>query len=298
MCLEVRKPSQEEKVTADEFPLVRKYSTYREFIRDWSEYKKKQRPGFSYRRFSALLGLKSPNFMQLVILGERNLSDELSAKMCRVMGLKGAQRAYFMALVHFEQARSNEDKERAEKQLLVATKKLVTNPIDKVRDQVVSEWYHMLVRELVLLPSFEPNGEYIAERLNHLITPEEAERSFRMLVQLGMIVQGLDGRFRPEDVAIDTGDYIFSRDQMEKHHGETLVTWGKNLSRLSPKEQELGLLHIPISSDKIPELRERIRKFQDEIVGWLCEETNGDRVVQLGTYMIPFDGLTRSDGKS
>lgn len=270
-------------------PLLRDYTSYRDYLRDWYEHKKVSRAGFSFRKFSSVLGLKSPNFMQLVLSGQRNLSQELAEKIAEVMKLRGAERSYFLSLVDLEQARTDEETHRAEKLLLVARKKLVTSHIDKAREKVVSEWYHMLVRELVFLPEFEPIGEFVSRALNGLISEEQGAESIRLLIETGFLVRDETGTYGAQDVAVDTGDYVFTRAAMEKHHGDTLVAWGKNLSTLNPKEQELGLLHIPIASDKVEELRQRVRRFQDEIIGWLCEEKNPDRVVQLGTYIIPFD---------
>lgn len=272
-----------------ELPLLRRYMSYRSYLRDWYAHKKSTRSSFSFRRFSSLLGLKSPNFMQLVLSGQRNVSSELAVKLCEILKLKGAERSYFLSLVDFEQARSEEEARRAEKLLFSARKKLVTSHIDRVREKVVSDWYHMIVRELVFLPNFEATGEFVARALNHLITVEEGEESLKLLLSTGFLTRDENGKYRAQDVSVDTGDYVFTRAAMEKHHGGTLVAWGKNLARLDPKNQELGLLHIPIDSQKIPELRDRIRRFQDELIGWLCDEPNPDRIVQLGTYMIPFD---------
>ncbi len=287
--MEVNVESAQRQKMAEALPLLRSYMSYRAYVRDWYETKKRSRAGFSFRKFSSVLGLKSPNFMQLVLSGQRNVSTELAEKLCEVMKLKSAERSFFLSLVDFEQARSPEDVSRAEKLLLVARKRLVTSHIDRAREKVVSEWYHLLVRELVFLPKFQPTGAFVSRALNDLITEEEGTESLKLLVETGFLVLGTDGKWCAQDVAVDTGDFIFTRASMEKHHGDTLVAWGKNLATLNPKEQELGLLHIPIASDKIEELRQRVRRFQDEIIGWLCEEKNPDRVVQLGTYIIPFD---------
>ena len=272
----------------EELPLLRNYSSYRAYLRDWYESKKTMRAGFSFRKFSSVLGLKSPNFMQLVLSGQRNVSTELAEKLCEVMKLKAAERSYFLSLVDREQARTPEETARAERLLLVARKKLVTSHIDRAREKVVSEWYHMLVRELVFLPTFQPTGDFVSRALNGLITEEEGQESLKLLIETGFLVRSEDGRYRAQDIAVDTGDFVFTRAAMEKHHGDTMITWAKNLNHLDPAQQELGLLHIPIASDKLEELRLRVRRFQDEIIGWLCEEKNPDRVVQLGTYIIPF----------
>jgi uncharacterized protein (TIGR02147 family) len=276
-------------------PPLRTYSSYRAFLNDWYASKKRVRAGFSFRRFSSVLGLKSPNFMQLVLNGQRNISVDLAEKICEVVKLVGAEREYFLALVEFEQAKAEEERLRAEATLLSARKKLVSNQIDRARAAVVSEWYHMLVRELVFLPTFAESGAFVSAALNGLITPAQGEESLRLLCEAGFLVRDQSGKLRAQEIAIDTGDYVFSREAMEKHHGDTLIEWGRNLDRLDPKNQELGLLHIPISSEKLPELRERIRRFQDEIIGWLCEEKCPDRVVQLGTYLLPFAKLDSSN---
>lgn len=115
-------------------------------------------------------------------------------------------------------------------------------------------------------------------------------QSFALLFKAGFVVKDAKGRYRAADPVIDSGDATFTQEQMQKHHGETLGVWAKNLNRLNSKQQELGLLHIPIASEKIPELRARMRRFQDEIIGWLEAETQPDQLVQLGTYLMPFPG--------
>lgn len=113
-----------------------------------------------------------------------------------------------------------------------------------------------------------------------------------MLKRNELIAQDANGKWLSTEKVLDTGDTTFGRSAMAEHHMATLKMWSENLARFSVTEQELGLLHIPIASGKIPELRQRIRDFQDELIGWLMSESNPDRVVQVGTYLIPFDGET------
>jgi uncharacterized protein (TIGR02147 family) len=236
-----------------------------------------------------MLGLKSPNFLQLVISGQRNLSLEMAARLARLMHLTQPERAYFLSLMQIEIAKGNEAKAEAERDRQIALRKLVSSPLTRLQEKVFSRWHHMLVRELVFLKDFEPSGEYISRHLNGLLSPVEGEESLQLLLKLGFLKHGKNGKLEAAEPVIDTGDSTFTHTCMQKHHGETLVTWGKNLAKLNSAEQELGLLHIPIASEKMPELKTRIRRFQDEIIGWLQSETNADRVVQLGTYLIPFD---------
>ncbi len=277
-----------EKITGGP-PLVRDFQDYRKFLSAWFHFKKSLRRGFSYRQFSSLLELKSPNYLQLVIQGDRNLSEDLAEKFGRLAKLSEGDRLYFCGLVRLAHAPNEQVAKEAEKQLLVARKKMSTTYLEKIKTEILSRWYHMLVRESVNLKDFEPSGEYISRKLSGLISPGQAEASLQLLLTAGLLKMDEAGRLRATDQVLDTGDGVFSYQMMHQTHGETLTEWGKNLSKLNPKEQELGLIHIPISSQKIPELRNRIRQFQDEIIGWLESESEADRLIQLGTYLIPFD---------
>ncbi|MGZ3710686.1 MAG: TIGR02147 family protein [Bdellovibrionota bacterium] len=278
----------QERRPAKASPELKRYQSYRVFLGDWFAYKKSLRPGFSYRRFSGLLSLKSPNFLQLVISGQRNLSPELAGRIAKALSLTPPERSYFLALVKKESTRTKSEFEEAEKLRRISLRKLLNGPVSLLQEKIFTRWHHMLVRELVFLPDFEPSGEYISAQLNGMISVEEAEESFALLCKGGFLKREKDGRYRPVDPLVDSGDSVFTHEFMQKHHGETLAVWGKHLEKLNTPDQELGLLHIPINSEKIPELRQRIRKFQDEIIGWLESEQNPDRVVQLGTYLIPF----------
>jgi hypothetical protein len=91
---------------------------------------------------------------------------------------------------------------------------------------------------------------------------------------------------------LDTDETTLQAVLMRKFHQETLRVWAQNLNELPADQQELGVLNIPIRRSQIPELRRRMRQFQNEIIGWVQEESEADCVVQLGTYLIGFS----SDG--
>lgn len=272
-------------------PELRRYASYREYIRDFYAYKKSQRSGFSYRLFAKRAGMKSPNYLQLVILGKRNLSLEGAARVAKAMVLKSSEAEYFQALAGRDLATSHEERLGAERQLLVAMKKLVSKAIPNVQVAVLSTWYHLVVRELVFLPDFEADGEWISQKLRGLISPEQAEESLKLLVDGGFL-ELRKGKYVACDPVIDTGDSLGSA-RILKTHIETLGAWRKILLDLREDERELGLINIPIAAAKIPEFKQRMRAFQDEIIGWLQDESAPDQVVQLGMYLIPVALPTR-----
>ena len=68
--------------------------------------------GFSYRSFARAAGFSSPNYLKLVIDGQRNLTAEMAARFAQACGLLGSAADYFCTLVAFNQARSAPEQDR------------------------------------------------------------------------------------------------------------------------------------------------------------------------------------------
>lgn len=271
------------------------YSNARDFVEAWIEHKQSKRAGFSMRRLCALLELRSPNYLKLILDGKRALTIDLGLKLSKQMGLEKAQSDYFISMIEADSASSEHEHDLGQRKVLRGRRHLKTETFQENQRELVAHWHHLLVRELTLLPDFEFSPEYVSRKLNGRISLEEARHSLDLLLAHGLIAKkapetaGDRERWISTDKVLDTGNETFNRQAMLEHHAETLKVWSEGLAKLNPHEQELGLLHIPIASEKIPELRRRIQQFQDELIGWLVDEKNPDRVVQVGTYLIPFD---------
>lgn len=255
----------------------------------WIEFKKSKRAGFSMRRLCTLLDLKSPNYMKLILDGKRGLTIDLGLKLAKNMGLAKRESDYFISLIEAESSTSDHEFELNQRKVLRGRRHLKTEAVSQDKHELVASWFHLLVRELAFLKDFEFSASYVVRKLSGRISLAQAQRSLDLLLRYELIAQDSNGRWSSTDKILDTGDDTFARSAMIGHHAATLKTWAENLARLNPDEQELGLLHVPISTEKIPELRRRIRQFQDELIGWLMTETDPDRVIQVGTYLIPFD---------
>lgn len=266
-------------------PLIQEFHDYREYLTRFYHHKKSLRAGFSFRQFAALCGLKSPNYLQLVMKGERNLSEEAAHEVASAMKLNASEKAYFLALVRHENAKTDEEVSICKRQGLSALKKLVTKQFQTSSDTLLEKWHHLVVRELVLLADFEPSPEYVVKKLRKTLTLKEAQESLDLLTKSGMIKLGPRG-WMLDEVSIDTGDDLFLQAKVQNYHRDVLKFWVQNITTMKPSHQELGLINIPIDSAKIPELKKRMRQFQDEVIGWLQSEQNPDSIVQLGCYLM------------
>lgn len=268
-------------------PEIAGYLSYRKYLSDFYNFKKSMNPAFSFRRFAQIAGFKSPNYLQWIIDGKRNLSEKTAEDLAQRFKFTKAETQLLIALVRLEHAETDKDKLEAERFRLMSIKRAVAKEIPSAQAEVLSHWYHLLVRELFIVERKSYSGKWIAEALGGLISPDQAEESVQLLLKAGFLKFEKKHYFVADPV-LDTNEKHFQHVFMQKHHSELLKIWAQNLEKLSPSQQELGVLNIPLSSKKIPELRRRIREFQDEILGFVQDEKDPDCVVQLGTYLMPF----------
>src|ERR1044071_9309165 len=86
-------------------PRLNSFTDYRQYLREFYEFRRNQtrthlRP-YSYANFAAAADIKSPNYLKLIIDGQRNLSREMAAKFARATLLSKEETEEFMALVDF-----------------------------------------------------------------------------------------------------------------------------------------------------------------------------------------------------
>jgi len=266
---------------------VAEFTDYREYLRALFESKKKLNRRFSFRRFSAVVGFKSPNYLQMILDGRRNLTPDTAATIAAKLKITGGERDYFVALVKKAGAANDSERNEAERARLAALKKIVARDVPAAQKEVFGRWFYMLVRELFLLKDARTDAEWIQKKMGGTISAADAANAVELLTRLGMLVPS-DKGYLPAEPVLVSDDRQLQAALMREFHADTFRMWAANLEKLCPAEQELGVLNIPLNSAKIPELKRRIQQFQDEIIGWVQDEKDADRVVQLGTYLIPF----------
>lgn len=266
-------------------PDILQYKDYRIFLSHFYRFKKSHRSGFSFRRFSELSQMKSPNYLQLVIQGKRNLSKEAAINVGAALKLSKLEQQCFLSLVSTALAETTDERESAQREHLQSLALLLKKQIPQEKAEILSRWHHLVIREVITYPSATADPAWISDQLRGLVSPKEVEHSLELLLRNGFL-QIVDGRYSQSESVIETGA-AFGEVQVLGAHAEILILWAKNLATFYKDERELGVMNIPINAKKIPELKKKIRQFQNELVGWLQDEKEADQVVQLGTYLIP-----------
>src|SRR6478735_3578352 len=153
------------KPTKDVGVSVYDFLDYRAYLRAYYEAAKRSRPSFSFRLFSKLAGLKSPNFLKLVMDGERNLGPDSIARFASALGLAALEAEFFGDLVAFGQAENMGEKNRAFERIASSRRFRQARRIDGELFAYLSHWYNQAVRELAARDDFQEEPRWIAAQL-------------------------------------------------------------------------------------------------------------------------------------
>jgi uncharacterized protein (TIGR02147 family) len=262
-------------------PNIFKYLDYRRYLKDYYR-KKKELKGaaFSYRAFSRQAGFSSPNFLQLVMEGKRNLSDDGIDRFVKGLRLSKEEARFFKHLVHFNQAKTDQERNRWYKKLATSKRYREIREIERAQFQYFSHWYNAAIRELVLLPDFQEDPEWIANTLRPKITVKEASEAIELLLHLGFLKRNRSGKLVQAERNISTAKEVHSL-AIANFHRQMMKRAAESIERTSFDKRDISSLTIAVSQEKFKEAKRRIQEFRRELNVLLSEDGEADAVYQL-----------------
>ena len=269
-------------------PDVLQYTNYRVYLRDYYEFKKKTVPAFSLRFFAEKAGLSSHAHLKLTIDGKRNITKNTVVKLIHGLGLEGQRAAYFESLVFFNQAQTDADKQVYYAQLLKASPRSKLHKMDNAQFRIFREWHHSAILEMVALKDFRPIPDWVSKRLDGLVTPAQVTESFKLLVELGLLVKTANG-YRQRDPLITTDDEV--QDMMVKmYHLQMLKLSANMLSELPAPQRDISALTFSIKREDFPNLKKHLQLMRKELLDFSAKAGEAEDVVQINIQLYP---LTR-----
>ena len=163
------------------------YDDFRKFMQDYFDEQKKQRAVFSHRFFAAKAGFSSSSYCLNVIRGRFNLTPKSIEKISKAMDFEPLQKAYFEALVQYNQAQQVDERDQAWEQILQIRKQIEFTHITTREQAYFSKWYYPVVRELAVESDWNGDFRVLARTLTPQITTEEARDAVKNLLEWGLL---------------------------------------------------------------------------------------------------------------
>ena len=258
-----------------------KYLDHRRYLKDYyREQKEKRGSTFSFRTFARAAGLSSPNFLKLVMDGKRNLGPDGIARFGKALRLNKEETTYFENLVHFNQASTDDERNEWYKRLSTSKKYREIREIEKNYFVYFSHWYYAAVRELVLLPDFKEDPDWIARHLSPPITVREAKTAVELLLKMGFVKRDKSARLVQAERNITTAREVQSL-AISNFHRQMIQRASESIERTQPEKRDVSSLTLALSKEKFTEAKRRIQEFRRELNVLLSEEGKSEAVYQV-----------------
>ena len=168
------------------------FQNFRIFLKYFYEQEKK-RQNFSLAQFSKRAGLKSPNYLKLIIDGNRNLTNENIFLFANALKLSQSELEYFEALVNFCQAKNSTIKNYYE-QRLEAIRKHELKPTVNIHPEGITKLWYL---PACAVAAHNKNQAQLVDFLKHTmgLTHAETLLAIEELCRLKILQKRFDGTF-------------------------------------------------------------------------------------------------------
>jgi len=230
-----------------ERPDVFSYHEYRAFLRDWFDFLKDSRPGFSMRALAREAELAS-GFLPMILAGTRNLSAKTWAKMAPHLGLSPSERSYLASLQMLQQTDSQAVRHAALGKLQRFRAYREQNPKETETYQYLTRWFNVAIREMAALGEFHTNPEWIQSRLRVKVGIAEIKQALDFLTKNNYLEVQPDGTARLRDKNIDCVGGVYKM-ALGKFHREMLSLASQSIDNTPSEERNITghTLAIPAS---------------------------------------------------
>ncbi len=238
---------------------------------------------FSHRTFNRECGFSSPNFVQLVIQGRRNLSKEAAERIAKTLRLSKVETR---ALLQLRELNNETDPDRK----LILFENLLRNPDFAERHELAqaelgfySKWYNVVVRELL-----QSHPRLTAREISQALLPRVSEKEIAQaldeMVALGFIEQTRNG-WKTKHKQLTTKNEIL-HSALISFHSSMIEIARESLTRFKGTEREVSSVTVQLTEKEFLDLRERIRDFKKDALSIETSDPKS-RVYQFNFQLFP-----------
>ncbi len=263
-----------------------RYTDYRKFLGDYYLAQKESNPYFSYQLLADRAGFKSKTYLHKIINGQKNLARVSILSVAKAIKLKRTETAYFEALVNFNDARTARDKEYYFRILRELGHSDPARPVLSSQVEYFSQWYYVVIRELVTIKNFKDDFKALAKQVEPPILPEQARKAVEVLLELGLIKKLPSGKYMQTEQSLTT-DMDTTPFAVQLFQKQSLNLASESIERHDKAVRDISTLTLGISENGFDQIRQEIVSFRRRIVEIVRNDNPADRVYQFNFQLFP-----------
>ncbi len=252
----------------------------RHYLKFEFEARKKRRPHYSLRAFARDLEL-SPSALSEYLSGKLSFSEERVMQVAKKIQIKPTQREHWLDLIKMESSSSKADREVAAVKVRARSSQEKGNlALDLF--QIVSDWYHYALLELIDVDSKYQDHKAAAKALR--IDTKTVKESWERLIQVGLAEKS-DGVYKASSLATFAGEDIPSAALRNYHAG--LISKSLIAQEEQPIEKkEFISIVFSFNSADLKSIKDELYKFEVDLTNRYSQNKNKDSVYCLSTQLF------------
>ena len=260
------------------------YTDFRQIFRDELARRCRVRPQYSLRAFARDMEINPPRLSE-VLAGKKGLSRTAAIKIGTRLGFNKTENQYFADLVDAQSARSLATRKIAQTKLHHARTHAEARLLQLDAFQIVSDWYHFAILQLMQLSTFRSDHAWIAKMLG--IPIDSVNEAMVRMIRLDLIKKNPNGYQLLKDYVTTSSGEIPS-EAIRKFHRQVMTKAIAALEEQPTTTRDITTLLMPIDSTKIEAAKKSIGKFKKR---FCAEMTSGDQLDQVYSLSIQFFSL-------
>jgi uncharacterized protein (TIGR02147 family) len=235
---------------------------YRTVLRDALARRCQANPSYNMSRFARDLGL-SPGRLSEIFSRRQGLSIEVGKRIGGILGLSEGETEFFCDQIEFEHGRSQAKRELARLRLLKRSEELDKLALEVDTFQVISDWYHFAIVQLIEIPIFREDPKWIGKALN--ISAAEAASAVDRLLRVGILYRDDKGALNRVDETIVVHNKV-SSEAVRKFHEQVMDKAKMVLSTRPLAERTISSGMVCIRRSDFEEIRAKVRRFSSRLL--------------------------------
>jgi uncharacterized protein (TIGR02147 family) len=273
-------------------PNIFEYDNYRIYLKETFEFLKAKDKKFSLRFFARVAGFSSHNTLWNVIDNRNNLSEEGVEKVLKALKLSREEATQFKNLVFLNQAKSAEEKSRFSKEILRSRAYKKTHPLVEAQLRYYTQWYYVVIREMVNLPAFRENPEWIIKNISPAISSKQAKEAIEELLTLNLLKRDESGRLLQTNNIVETPNEVTSS-LVAQFHREFMKKASESIDLIPREDRDISSVTFHVSRHAAKTIKEKIQNFRRELLEEASHDPQPEAVFQLNFQLFPVTQLRK-----
>lgn len=260
------------------------YTDYRKFIQDYYD-ERKRCSAFSWHAFAQKAGFSSDVYLKYVCEGKKNLSVGSAGSVANAMGLVGFEYEYFVLMVSYAHAKSNEAKKAAFEERCALAHAHKVRVLGDEEFKYFKSWKNSVIRELAPhMPGAKPLE--MAHACKPKISAADVSETLDFLVKAKLLKKDRSGNYLQTDKTIKMAPVeavpLAARD-LQRQMGEFAL---KSID-LPISERMMSGYTLGLTRRAYERIKKETEDYYRRVVAIATEDDETEQVYRLNVQLFP-----------